>query len=347
MKKTIKQLPKSQVAIDVSLPEDVFETYRAKAVGNLSEHVEIDGFRKGKAPKELVEKQLIPMAVMEEMASLAINDHFAKIVIDEKIDAIGRPQIAITKIAPGNPFEFTATVSVLPKVELPKYKALAEKVLADKKEITVSEEDLTEAIKELKKARAHQELEHKDEKHDHAEFDKLEFDATLTDEYVKELGPFENVADFTEKFRENIKKEKEGQAREKNRIAILEAILEKTTVEIPDVLIESELEGLVGRLKADVGNIGISFEEYLKHINKTEEDIRTEFLPDAEKRAKMELVLHTIGTENKIQPKQEEIEGETMKLMAMYKDADETRARVYVTHLLTNEAIFRFLESGK
>lgn len=347
MKKTINKLPKSQLAIDVSVPEDVFEAYRAKAVGNLSEHVEIDGFRKGKAPKELVEKQLPAMAVMEEMASLAINDHFPKILIEEKIDAIGRPEIAIKKIAPDNPFEFTATVSVLPEVKLPKYKTLAEKVMGERKEITVSDEDLDQAIKELKKARAHQELEHKDEKHDHAEFDKLEFDATLTDEYVKDLGPFGTVDEFKAKFRENLKADKENQEREKRRIAILEAILEKTDVEVPDVLVQSELEGLLGRLQADVANIGVSFEEYLKHINKTEEDIRTDFLPDAEKRAKMELVMHTIGTKEEIKPKQEEIDGEVMKLMAMYKDADETRARVYVTHLLTNEAIFRFLEEQK
>ncbi len=344
MKKTIKKLPKSQVSIEVSVPTEIFETYRVKAIARLGEHVELPGFRKGKAPADIVEKALMPMAVMEEMAGMAINDHFSKILVDEKIDAIGRPEIQVTKVAPGNPFEFTATVAVVPEVKIPDYKKLAAKTNGEKQEITISDEELETGIKELKKARAHQELEHKDEKHDHAEFDKLEFDATLTDEYVKSLGMFESVEDFKTKFRANMQREKEQQAKEKRRIAILEAILEKTDVEMPQVLIESELEQLIGRLKADVSNIGISFDEYLKHINKTEEDIRTEFLPDAEKRAKMELIMHKIGTTENIAPKQEDIDGELMKLMSMYKDADENRARIYVTHLLANEAIFRFLE---
>jgi FKBP-type peptidyl-prolyl cis-trans isomerase (trigger factor) len=234
---------------------------------------------------------------------------------------------------------------VVPEVTLPDYKKIASGTVLEK-EATVTDEELDTAIIELKKTRAHQDLHKNDNEeavnHDHAELDAI--DASLTDEYVKDLGPFGSVADFKEKYKENILKEKGNQIREKRRIAILEAILEKTNVEMPDVLVQSELEQLMGRLKSDVANIGVEFDEYLKHISKTEDALRAEFLPDAEKRAKMELAMHKIGLAEKIEPAAEEIEAETMRLMTMYKDADENRARVYVTHLLANEAIFRFLE---
>ncbi len=347
MKKTIKQLPKSEVAIEVAIPADVFESYRAKAIKHAGEHAEIPGFRKGKVPAHILEKELKPMALLEEMADLAINDHFPKILVDEKIDAVGRPAITITKIAKDNDLEFTATVAVLPEIKLPDYKAIAAKENETITDNEVSDEDLDGAIKELKKARAHNEEHQKGGEHNHEEFEKKEFDASLTDEYVKLLGPFESVEDFREKFRENIRTEKDARDREKRRVATLEAIGEKVSVELPDVLVESELENLVGRLKVDIANAGIPFEEYLKHIKKTEADMRNDLKPDAEKRSKMELVMVKIAEVENLKPKEEDIENETKRLIQTYQDADPLRARAYVTHMLTNEEIFKFLESQK
>jgi len=347
MKKTIKKLPKSELAIDVTIPEDVFESYRPKALAKAGEHVEIAGFRKGKAPAHIIEKELQPMVLLEEMADLAINEHFPKILVEEKIDAIGRPMITITKIAKNNPLEFTATVAVLPEVTLPDYKKIAAKENATAKDVAVTDEELDGAIKELKKAREHDAIHKSGEKHDHAEFEKQEFDSTLTDEYVKQLGPFETVADFKEKFRENIKMEKAGHDREKRRIAILENVSSETTVELPDVLVENELENLMGRLKADIAQAGIPFEDYLKHIKKTESEIRTDMRPDAEKRSKIELIMMKIAELEKIKPDEANIENETKRLIQTYQDADPLRARAYVAHMLLNEEIFKFLEAEK
>ena len=347
MKKTIKKLPKSEVAIDVVMPEDVFESYRAKALAAAGKHVEIPGFRKGKAPTHILEKNLSPMAILEEMADLAINEHVPKILVDEKIDAIGRPMISITKIAAGNPFEFTATVAVIPEIKLPDYKKIAAKENKKETEVTVTDEELENAIKELKKARAHDAIHKSGEKHDHNEFEKQEFDSTLTDEYVKELGPFENVALFREKFRENIKGEKLSGEREKRRIAILEEIIKETPIEVPTLLVESEQENLIARLKGDIAQAGIAFEEYLKHIKKTEADIRADLMPDAEKRAKTELVMMEIAKEEKLEPAKELVENETKRLIQTYQDADPLRARAYITHMLLNEEIFKFLEAQK
>jgi FKBP-type peptidyl-prolyl cis-trans isomerase (trigger factor) len=348
MQKTIKKLPKSEVAIEVTIPEDVFESYRDKAITRMGEHVEVAGFRKGKAPKELIEKEIRPMSVLEEMAEMAISEYLPKIFAEDKIDAIGNPSISITKIAQGNPLSFTATVAVVPEVKLPDYKKIAAKTFASNKvELVVTDEELDKAISELKKARKHQEIHASGETHDHEAFEKEVFDSVLTDEYVKLLGPFETVEDFKNKFRENILLEKQAREREKGRVAVLEEILKETEVEIPQILVDNELDQLIARIKADIANAGIGFEDYLKHIQKTEDDMRKELLPDAEKRAKGEMVLHAIGTRENLSPKPEAIENETKRLMDMYKDADENRARAYIAHMLTNEEIFTFLELQK
>lgn len=347
MKKTIKKLPKSELAIDVSIPKETFENYRAKAVAHAVENVELPGFRKGKAPAHLVEKELNQMALLEEMADMAINEHFPKILVDEKIDAIGRPNITITKIAKGDDLEFTATVAVLPEIQLPDYKKIAAKENKNTAEITVTEEELDEAIKELKKAREHNAIHKSGEKHDHAEFEKKEFSAELTDEEVKQFGPFETVADFREKFKANIKNEKTAREVEKHRVATLEALSAETKIELPDVLVENELENLINRLKADIAQAGIPFEEYLKHIKKTEEEIRTEMRPDAEKRSRVELIMMKIAETEKLKPADEAVEEETKRLIQTYQDADPLRARMYVAHMLLNEEIFKFLDAQK
>lgn len=347
MKHTIKKLPKSEVAIEVIVPKDTFEAYREKALKRVAEHVEVAGFRKGKAPAAMVEKQVQPMALLEEMADMAINEHFPAILREEKIDAVGRPAITVTKISKGDDLEFTATVAVLPEVKLPDYKKLAKKENATASESEVSDAELETAIKELKKARKHDEIHRSGEEHNHEEFEKQEFTADLTDEEVKTFGPFETVAAFKDKFRESIKNEKVAQEAQKRRVAILEAIGAATEIEIPDVLVESELENLINRLKADISQAGIKFEDYLTHIKKAEADVRKDMLPDAEKRAKMELIMMEIAKAEGLKASDEEIEKEAQRLLEAYKDADPMCARFYVAHMLLNEEIFKFLEAQK
>jgi trigger factor len=118
-------------------------------------------------------------------------------------------------------------------------------------------------------------------------------------------------------------------------------------VDLPDVLVENELENLMNRLKADIAQAGIKFEEYLTHIKKTEADIRADMKSDAEKRSKIELIMIKIGETEKLKPTEENIETETKRLIQTYQDADPLRARAYVAHMLLNEEIFKFLEAQK
>jgi FKBP-type peptidyl-prolyl cis-trans isomerase (trigger factor) len=343
---TVTKLPNSEVELKGEITAEAFEKFRTHAMKHVSEHVEVPGFRKGKVPADVLEKHVSPMAVLQEMADHAFNEFYPKMLDEHKIDAIGNPAIQVTKIAAGNPLGFTIRTATMPEVTLPDYKTIAKKE-GKKIETEVTDEELEKAITELKKMRAQQEKPQSEaatEEVKEGEEKKEEVLPELTDEYVKALGPFENVADFKTKFRENLKNEKEHREHEKNRLAIIEKILGETKVEVPSLLIESELNRMLYQMQSDISRMGLSYEDYLKHLNKSEEAIREEFKPDAEKRVKMELAMREIAKKEKIEPKEEDIAPQVEALMKQYPGADLDRARVYITEMLTNDKVFAFLE---
>lgn len=167
----------------------------------------------------------------------------------------------------------------------------------------------------------------------------------FNDAFVQAIGPFKDIADFRSKLRENIKLEKENQAKEKTRLKIIEKIIGESAMEIPDLLIEAELDKILYRMESDITQIGLKFEDYLKHLNKTQENLRTEFRAEAEKKAKFALLLNEIAKAEKITADPEQVGKEVAQILAHYKDADPERARMHAENILTNEKIFQFLET--
>ncbi len=351
MTTTINKLDKSEVEIISSIPTEIFASYEAKALSRAGERMEIPGFRKGKAPTDILKQNINEMMLLEEMAELAIYDAYPKILEENKIDAIGRPEIMITKIAKGSDLEFKIKTAVIPQITLPDYKKIAkEENIKDeyKGEVIVEEKEMTKVIDDLRKMRANKNMpasEHVEgEAHDHPEIKEEDLPA-VDDEFAKSFGKFENVEEFKNKIRENIKIEKETQKKDKQRLAIIEKVVADTKVEVPEILIASEIQKMMYKLEADITNMGFKMEDYLKQINKTPEDISVEWRPDAEKRAKLELIIHNISVAENLKPTDEEVEKEADMITKMYKDADPVRARAYVEQILTNEKVFAFLSS--
>jgi trigger factor len=349
MKITVKKLPKSEVEIEGEIDSALFESYFAKALKKIGENVELPGFRKGKVPENVLLSKVPEISILEEMAQLAINEHYPKILEDEKIDAISRPEISITKLARNNPLGFKIKTAVLPSIKLPAYKEVAKKIISKttekEKDTTVQEEELENTIMDIRKSRAPKV--HMTEAHEHKEGEKAvepelpEFN----DDFVRALGPFKDVADFKEKLKENIKLEKENQLKEKTRLKIIEKIIEESEIEVPEILIEVELDKILYKMESDITAMGLKFEDYLKHINKKIEDLRKEFRGDAEKKAKLALILNEIAKVENIKADPEQVAREVAAILEHYKDADPERAQMHAENVLTNEKIFQFLEA--
>jgi len=343
----IKKLEKSQVEITASIPSSVWEKTRNEALKNLNNTVTLDGFRKGNIPENILIAKIGEMAVLEEMAELILPKVYVDIVIDNKIDAIGRPNINVTKLAKGNPLEFKAVTAVMPEISLPDYKKISGDVVTKNSKIdeTVTDKELEEAILRIRKMHVSHEGHDHDkmtpEEHEKSVMDNL---PELTDDFVKKIGNFENVPDFKNKLSKMISEDKIAQAKEKIRLMIADKIADETKVEIPDLMVKSELSRTEAQFSADLERMGVKMEDYLKHAKKSLEDLKKEWTPHAEKKAKLQLILNSISDKEKIKPTKEEIEGEVKHITQHYKDADIEKATTYAETVLTNEKVFEFLE---
>ncbi|MFA6514673.1 MAG: trigger factor [Candidatus Paceibacterota bacterium] len=360
MQTTIKKLDKSELEIIGTIEAVEFEKYEAKALEKAGERLELPGFRKGKAPVAMIKENIPEMELLEEMAEIAMMDNYMKILEENKIDAIGRPQIAITKIGKGSDLEFKIITAVLPEVKLPDYKKISKEQCSKedfKKEINIEESEVEKTILELRKMRAEQAKGTSHEGHEHMteeehtkihaevkEIPESEYPA-FDDEFAKSFGDFKNADELREKIKNNLKIEKQTELKDKLRLAIVEDLVKQTEVEIPEILTQSETDKIMYRLQADITNVGFKMEDYLKQIGKTEEDLRSEWKPEAEKRAKLQMIIHTISEKENLAPTEEEIEKDVTQITTMYKDADPNRARAYVEQMLENEKVFKFLET--
>ena len=369
MKITLTKLPKSIAELNIVVDETEFETYHQKGFKRVQEMVEVDGFRKGNAPEDMIIKKYGDMIILEEMANLALRDAYVKAVDEHKISPITEPKVTITKLAKGNPLELTITVSLMPEVELPAYKKLAKESMKDEEAVVVSDKDIDDVLEELRKGRVtqhnhdhaghdHNHDHDSHEGHDHAEGEGHEHEEgkeasqaelpALDDEFAQSFGPdFKSLSDLKTKVEENLKLEKEQKAREKRRTAIMEKLVEETKVDLPDAIVESELQNMLAQMKADVTRFGGTWEDYLTHTKKTEDEIKADWVTDAVKRAMSQLILHKIAEAEKLTATDDEIEVELVRLLTQVQDADEERAKSYLYQALTNEKVLKFLEESK
>jgi trigger factor len=363
---TIEKKPGSLVIMTGELPFEVLEKHRAGAVAAVAKEVEIDGFRKGHIPESILIQKIGEMPIITEMAERALSHVYPELVTMHKLDVIGYPQIGITKIAKGNPLGFTITVAVVPEVTLPDYEKIAKDINKEKESKGVTDEEVTSQISEiLRQKAAYERLQEKakqnaghvhDENcdHDHEEQKPLEDIKDLplpelTDEYVKSLGKpgqFESVEDFKSKIREHLTVEKAREVDSRHRAKITDAIIEKTMVELPQIMVDAEINQMFAQMEDDLTRAQLKMEDYLGHINKTKDDLKKDWTPSAEKRAKLQLVLNEIAKKENVTPDQSRLDAEVDQLMTQYKDADEKRVRVYVASVLQNEEVMKKLEAA-
>jgi FKBP-type peptidyl-prolyl cis-trans isomerase (trigger factor) len=314
----VVKLDKSRVEITASITAEYFSTFKSKALKNINNEIAIDGFRKGNVPENILVTKVGDMAIMEEMAELALSKVYPEIIINEKIDAIGTPEISILKIARDNPLEFKIVTTVIPEIKIGDYKNIAKKEMIKLEEkIEVAEKEIEDAI------------------------------TKITQSHSDHTGHDHESAEFKEKVKQAIFEEKKIRAQEKKRIVISDEIIEATNAEIPELLVDSETRRIEAQFTDDVKRMGVTIEDYLKHAKKTIEDLRKEWRPHAEKKAKLQLILNEIFKIEKLNVDPKEIENEVKHILAHYKDANHDLAYTYAETVLTNEKVYNFLESQK
>jgi len=144
------------------------------------------------------------------------------------------------------------------------------------------------------------------------------------DSFVKTFGNFSTLEELKTQIKENItamKKEKENQRIERS---LIEKLIKSSTFgDIPELLLVSELQKILGRMQNQVHQNGGVWIDYLSHIGKSEEELMKSWIPEAETRVKAALLTRSIAEAENIDVSDEEIENERNIILSYYKSAED------------------------
>lgn len=324
-----------EAEFQAEIPLEAVEKYSSKALLRAGRDFEMPGFRKGKVPENILRQNIDEMRLLEDAADEALRDAVREIMGDEKLAIVGSPRLTITKIALKNPIEFKVTFALYPEIKLPDYKAIGMEISTRKDPASeVTEADMNEAITRLLAMVSMQNPELDTDKDKKPE---------LTDEMVTKFGPFKTVDEFRTKLKENLGQDKMLQAKEAQREEIMRTIVEKSKVEIPELLLDEEWYAFEERRNAQLEEAKISLEDYLKQTKKTEKDLEKEERALISERVKTSMVFREIQKVENIEPAEREIQTNIAYLKLRYPDRDESWLRQTSEALLIQEKIFALL----
>jgi len=287
---SFKKLPESEAEFAGEIPLEQLLPYRQRALAHIAEHLELPGFRPGKVPHDIALGKVGEVAVLEEALELFVKDFYPVLIAAHKVDAVGRPDIRITKLTPGTPAGLAVGICIYPEVKYPEnWKTLHEKIPLEPYNGELPKSDPPPSAEDEQKAR----------------------------EYM---------------------------ARSARRAKIVDLLMEKTEVAVPRVFVEGEQDKILSQMRDDVKRFGLSFDEYLQKINKTEEAMRSELRESARRRAKLQITLNKIAEEEKIEPDKDAAEAEIKHALEHFKDANQTLLRIHIETALRNEKVLKLLE---
>lgn len=146
MKSSVEQLSDTRVKITVEVPFEELKHELDQAYNALAQQVQIPGFRKGKAPRQLIDARFGRGPVLEQVVNDMLPSRYGQAIEENDIKAIGQPDVEVTKIEDNEVVEFTAEVDVRPEITLPDFSAINVEVPA----VTVDDAAVDEELESLR-----------------------------------------------------------------------------------------------------------------------------------------------------------------------------------------------------
>lgn len=146
MKSSVEQLSDTRVKITVEVPFEELKSELDQAYNALAQQVQIPGFRKGKAPRQLIDARFGRGPVLEQVVNDMLPTRYGQAIEENDIKAIGQPEVEVTKIEDNEVVEFTAEVDVRPEITLPDFSAINVEVPA----VTVDDAAVDEELESLR-----------------------------------------------------------------------------------------------------------------------------------------------------------------------------------------------------
>jgi trigger factor len=142
MSVSVEKLEKSMAKLTIEVAAADFDKAIDKVFNKQKSKIQIPGFRKGKAPRHMIERMYGKEIFFEDAANELINQEYPKAVDECGEDVVSNPEIDVTQIEAGKPFIFTATVALKPEVKLGKYKGVS----VEKADLDVTEDEINAEI---------------------------------------------------------------------------------------------------------------------------------------------------------------------------------------------------------
>lgn len=424
---TVKKLKNSQAELKVVLPWEEWKEEMEHAAEALAKQIKVAGFRPGKAPRDVIEKRLGAGAILAEAVERAVSRSYGRALTEQKIEALGQPEVKLGKFAEGAEIEYSATTAVMPEVKLKSWHDAVKKANTSsaKKETALDESEIDTELKRIAEMRAklvtvareakvgdsvlvdftvQQDgvlieggkgenhplvlgsnafipgfeeavvgMKENEEKSFTLTFPKeyhakhlagrpAEFSVkvravqereipAIDDAFAQSLGRFETLEQVKENIKKGMLEEKKAKQKEERRAAILDALVDRSEIDFPQILVDEESHRMVHEFERQVAQMGMSFEDFLTQSKKTEEEMRKEWEPQAKKRIAANMLLIKVAEEEGIDIDTDEVEAEMNKALQYYKNIKDAEknidmARLYaaVRGQLLNEKTFEFLE---
>jgi trigger factor len=171
----------------------------------------------------------------------------------------------------------------------------------------------------------------------------------LNDEFAKKIG-METMQALRDAISTNLEAEKSREAQAKEEKEMLELIANKTKFDdIPDLLVNEEINKMVLELQRAVEAQGVEFDTYVKNLGKTLADMKLDFTPQALMRVKVAIIMREIARKEDVKVDEKELDAELDRIAGQYEEK-ETKEQVfspqyrdYMTHLMTNRQVIDLL----
>lgn len=391
VEKLEKNMAKLTIEVSAEELEKAIETAYHKNKGKIS----IPGFRKGKAPRKMIEQMYGKEVFYEDAANELIPEAYDKAVNESGENIVSSPKIDVTQLESGKSFIFTAEVALKPEVTLGKYKG----VKVEKIEIEVTDEEVdAEVNKERENSARTITIEDRPVKDgdmtvidfegfvDGVAFEGgkgenhsltigsgafipgfeealigtqigVETDVNVTfpeeyqakelagkaavfkctvkeikekqlpeldDEFAGEVSEFDTLAEYKEDIKNKITEKKEEEAKGAKEDAVIEAILEEASMEIPDAMLETQQRQMVEDFAQRIQSQGLSMEQYMQFTGMTPDKLLDQIKPQALKRIQSRLVLEAVVAAENMTASDEDFQAEVAKMAEAYKmEADK------------------------
>ena len=379
MSTTVEKIASNKVKLSFDIDSAKFDEAMGKAYLKIRNQVTIPGFRKGKAPRKMIENMYGEGVFYDEAFELIFDEVYGPAVDENKIEVVDRPEIEIQEIGAGKNLKFTCEVFVKPDVTLGEYKGVSVK-----KETTVVTDVEVDARVEEERNKQATEIQVEDRAVAEGDTVNLDYAGTvdgvafaggtaqdqtlkigsgsfipgfeeqmigmnigeekdlqvtfpekyhaeelagkaavfhvkvnsitetqlpaLDDDFAKDISEFDTL----EEYKADIRAKLEAQAAEKDNNnftnAVIEKVLENATVEIPEAMIERQIDSMMRDFEYRLMGNGLKLDDFLKYTGSDMKAFRENYRGQAEKSVKAHLVLEAIEKAEAIDATQEQID---------------------------------------